>query len=675
MRNSLYMHMKRKGHLPGYIVSPGGVPPQEVDMEMDVQDEEELEGSNEPLEQNLMTNYHSNGSPAMNSSTDEPSSTHASTDTPSPGEGLYSPELEQVNGVTPEVSTSTLQPGKSIPLETEGSYSGVQTIVTQVSVEEEYQSSKHKVTLMPVGEMGTPSSQNQNTSATPPRRMTLPVSGQSGQGTTMEKKTVSSAAIFNSSSPDQEGYLFKCSTCSKVYTKRNSVYVHQHRKGHKGNVVRLKATDVQIVSDGDGFSLKSPLPSLQMTKPSPLDTQPRLNGPAINGQSLLPSPVGNKPDIPSYSLMHPQRVFEDTAVRHHLPQLTDQIAVSYPPRTMSAAIRGRLIQPYSSTQLQSQHQQLQKHLQQTRSVPDTMGIHHRTDKLPNETPHPQSSSSKQSTSAMDLFKCPKCHKTYSSPGALIAHNRDTHCELCFKCNDCGKVYWFKNSLLTHQKRKNHSGCTKIAADIQGDATKSSIQSLEPVESTNPEPSNMPTTPEASNLPILPTIGPNFLSTKWEVPTRDSDAEASDNAQYVVIPVVAPLNQTLSAYPQFTLLPPTAKRKRPRTRITEEELVLARKVETVDASCQTDHVAVRHSRPSSNVGLQTDRILTCTNLSSVQVQTTSDLPSTCVSDLLDLGTQTDWHCLQQQHNVDDLLDFGTQTPFLQQTDHASQTTLY
>ena len=209
MRNSLYMHMKRKGHLPGYIVSPGGVPPQEVDMEMDVQDEEELEGSNEPLEQNLMTNYHSNGSPAMNSSTDEPSSTHASTDTPSPGEGLYSPELEQVNGVTPEVSTSTLQPGKSIPLETEGSYSGVQTIVTQVSVEEEYQSSKHKVTLMPVGEMGTPSSQNQNTSATPPRRMTLPVSGQSGQGTTMEKKTVSSAAIFNSSSPDQEGYLFQ----------------------------------------------------------------------------------------------------------------------------------------------------------------------------------------------------------------------------------------------------------------------------------------------------------------------------------------------------------------------------------------------------------------------------------------------------------------------------------
>lgn len=667
MRNSLHMHMKRKGHLPGYVVTASGGPPQHVDVEMEAEEDEEMEGEAESVGQQLVATFHSNGSPIMNSSTDEPSSTHVSTATPSPQEAPYSPVLDHVNGVTSTEPNSTPQNGKDTILETEPSFSGVQTIVTQVSVEEDYQSLKHKMTAIPTSDPAHSSSRLNCIS--PPRTLALPVTTQSGYGTPPQKKPLPSAVIFNASSPDQEGYLFKCSTCSKVYTKRNSVYVHQHRKGHKGNVVRLKATDVQIVSDGDGFSLKSPLPPLHMAKPTTQEHQPRINGPVHSSTASSKVEAST-----SHSLLQPQKAFEDLTSRHLLSQLADKVPVSYPPRSMtvSAINHGSLVQSYTSEQIQALHQQVPKQFQPSRNLVDNLGVAHKSDKLLVDGPHTQSSTLKQFSSAGDIFKCPKCHKTYNSPGALITHNRDAHCEVCFKCNDCDKVYWFRNSLLAHQKRKNHSGCTKIAADVQSDVSRVVHQKADSIEGTSMEPNSL-RSPESIALPILPTAGPNFLSSKWEIPTREGNTDSSsDNTQYVVIPVVAPLNQTLSAYPQFSLLPPTSKRKRPQTRITEEELVLSRKVQTADASCQTDNPSPFRAS-FNNVALQTDRFLINSSLSSVQVQTSNDLPSTCVTDLLDLGTQTEWRGGQ---NMDELLDFGTQTPSLfHQTDHASQTALY
>ena len=54
------------------------------------------------------------------------------------------------------------------------------------------------------------------------------------------------------------------------------------------------------------------------------------------------------------------------------------------------------------------------------------------------------------------LECDRCHKTYSSRGALYAHKQSTHSGVLFSCDQCDYEGTLKSSLTKHIQSKHES---------------------------------------------------------------------------------------------------------------------------------------------------------------------------------------------------------------------------
>ena len=206
LKNSLYMHMKRKGHLSGY-----SVPREDTDRsgsKIYYQRRRKNDGTLPETDQ-----AQSEVAPlphAMETGHSPSTATGNSVDSHSEGASV----LHRLAALRKEgpAAEEEERPDHEAPLERDGTdtlYSGLQTLVVE----------------------GSESESGAGPCVVPPTESPLPLHTEQQQQGSHASVDLLKFSLAGDSAGER---TFRCSTCLKVYHKRNSLYVHQQRKGHKG---------------------------------------------------------------------------------------------------------------------------------------------------------------------------------------------------------------------------------------------------------------------------------------------------------------------------------------------------------------------------------------------------------------------------------------------------------
>ena len=272
LKNSLYMHMKRKGHLTGFSVpredmdrsgskiylqrrrrKDNGTLPETDQMQMEVVP---------PPHSKTMVTCHSSSAVTANNLDSHSESASV----------LPPPEAMRKEGLSAE-GEAGCDHGASLERDvTDTLYSGLQTLVVEGSESES---------------VSVPS-------LVPPADSPLPphTSEQQQQGVDLLK--------FSLAGDSAGERTFRCSTCLKVYHKRNSLYVHQQRKGHKeGFTVGLPTNNGSSSNtDGEPDAGKPAIPTTPVTSGSP----------QTSSASQVVASLGNTPRALASPIKTPRKV-------------------------------------------------------------------------------------------------------------------------------------------------------------------------------------------------------------------------------------------------------------------------------------------------------------------------------------------------------------------------------
>ena len=246
LKNSLYMHMKRKGHLTGF-----SVPREDMDRSgskiylqrrrrkdngtVPETDQAQMEVVPPPHSKTMVTCHSSSAVTANNLDSHSES-----------GSVLPPPEAMRKERLSAEGETGCdhgVSPERDV---TDTLYSGLQTLMVEGSESE------------PVS----------GPSLVPPADSPLPPHASEKQQQQQQGVDLLKFSLAGDSAGER---TFRCSTCLKVYHKRNSLYVHQQRKGHKeGFTVGLPTSNGSSSNtDGEPDAGKPSIPTTPVTSGSP----------------------------------------------------------------------------------------------------------------------------------------------------------------------------------------------------------------------------------------------------------------------------------------------------------------------------------------------------------------------------------------------------------------------
>lgn len=245
LKNSLYMHMKRKGHLTGF-----SVPREDMDRSgskiylqrrrrkdngtLPETDQTQMEVVPPPHPKTMVTCDSSSAATATNLDSHLESASV-----------LPPPEVMRKEGLSAEGEEGCEHGASPERDVTDTLYSGLQTLVVE----------------------GSESESASVPSLVPPTDSPLPPHTSEQQQQQQQGVDLLKFSLAGDSAGER---TFRCSTCLKVYHKRNSLYVHQQRKGHKeGFTVRLPTSNGSSSNtDGEPDAAKPAVPTTPVTSGS-----------------------------------------------------------------------------------------------------------------------------------------------------------------------------------------------------------------------------------------------------------------------------------------------------------------------------------------------------------------------------------------------------------------------